>query len=125
MTDQYDMRSTMQGWLDAFNQLDWERFTALLADDVTFTQVAQDRTDRGVADVRATFETWRGDWTDLHGEITQAFACADRGVLEVIWTGTLKHDGKRVRFPACLVFTLHAQKIVHVRDYYVEATPIE
>ncbi len=87
MTDQYDMLSMMQGWLDAFNQLDWERFTALLADDVTFTQVAQDRTDRGVADVRATFETWRGDWTDLHSEITQAFACADRGVLEVIWTG--------------------------------------
>ena len=123
MADQDDTLSTLQGWLDAFNHEDWVRFTAVLADDVTFIQLAGGQIDRGVASVRAGFEAWRADWIELRGEITNAFACADRGVLEVIWMGTLKHEGKAMRFPACLVFTLHEQKIVHVSDYFVDATP--
>jgi steroid delta-isomerase-like uncharacterized protein len=109
--------TTIQQWIDAFNHEDWDRFTALMADDITFTQQTDGQTDRSAASVRATFEAWRTDWTDLHGEITNAFACGDRGAIEVIWTGTLQ-QGERIKFPACLVCTLHEGKIVQVRDYY-------
>lgn len=114
-------------WIERFNADDRPGFTALLADDITFTQVSTGTVDRAADGVVASMWSWRALFTQIHAEIETAFASSsgDQAFLAVIWTGSRKPTSAasdeapaKIKFPAWFLFQVRDGHIVAAHDFY-------
>ena len=115
-------------FIDAFNDADWERFTATCAPDVLYEEKGSDRTARGVDAVLELAKGWRGAFPDVRGKVSHCTAANTTASLEITWKGThtgpldlptgpLAATGKAVDFESVQVFVVEGGKVKEMRHY--------
>jgi steroid delta-isomerase-like uncharacterized protein len=115
--------------VDAFNNGDWERVQAGLADDARYHELATQRKVEGPQQIVELFTGWKTAFPDAAGTVTSSVGSGNRAVLEVTWKGThsgpletaegtIPASGKRQETPAAIVFTFEGGKIKESRQYF-------
>jgi len=128
MTEQ-DLIKTARSVLDAFNDNDWGRYGSLLTPNALYNEVGTQRRLQGVAEIVQGLQGWKEAMPDVKGTVTNAFANADRAVLEITWEGThtgplagpggtIPASGKRQVTPSAWVFDFDGDKIRESRNYF-------
>ena len=124
-----DAVATARDIVNAFNEADWGRSEALLADGASYNEVGTGRELRGAAEIIAAFKGWRTAMPDVKGTITNALADGDTAVLEITWEGTqtgpmespdgtIPPSGKRQKTPATWVLEIEDGKMKTSRQYF-------
>jgi steroid delta-isomerase-like uncharacterized protein len=117
----------------AFNERDFDRAAALVAEDLELINVATGETFRGPEGFRQYMQGWASAFSDASTEITNLSAGDDFAVVEFVGQGT--HDGplkgpageipptgRRVEIRFCEVHEIWDGKIVRSRTYFDLAT---
>jgi len=128
MTEQ-DLIKTARSVLDAFNDNDWGRYGSLLTPNALYNEVGTQRRLQGVAEIVQGLQGWKEAMPDVKGTVTNAFANADRAVLEITWEGThtgplagpggtIPASGKRQVTLSAWVFDFDGDKIRESRNYF-------
>ena len=107
----------------------WTDYKALLADDVTYDEIATRQRVKGAAEYVKAVQRWKSAFPDLKATVTSGFVSGDKVVVEVAWEGT--HNGpfegpfgaipatnKRGQVNAVLLFTIKNRKIIENRHYF-------
>ena len=115
--------------IDAYNDGDWERFTAPLSSDAVYEEIATQRKVQGPDQIVEASKGWREAFPDSKGTITNVTQGADTVVLEITWQGT--HTGdlvspmgtippsrKRVNLPAVQIVRFKGDKVVETRHFF-------
>lgn len=122
--------------LEAYNDGNREAFGALLADDVTYTEVAFNKVCRGREEFLAyVFDMYRAAFPDFYGRIVDTLVSGNRMGFEMIWTGTHKGEfvtpagtfkptGKELSVSTFMLFTVNSGKITSVVQYFDSATTL-
>jgi steroid delta-isomerase-like uncharacterized protein len=122
-----------KGWVEAYNQQDWDAVIASNTTDMVYEEVATHRTVRGSQDYVALLKGWLSAFPDSHGSFNGAFVSGNTVILEVTWrgrqdgplqtpAGAISATGKRVELPACLILEIAGQKVRAARHYFDVAT---
>jgi steroid delta-isomerase-like uncharacterized protein len=115
-------------FIDAFNEADWERFSATCSADVVYEEKGSNRTVRGVDAVLELAKGWRAAFPDVRGKISNTTASGTTAALEITWlgthtgplelpSGTLPATGKAVEFDGVQVFVVEGGKVTQMRHY--------
>ena len=115
-------------FIEAFNEADWERFSATCSADVVYEEKGSNRTVKGREGVLEAAKGWRTAFPDIRGKIFQSTAEGTTAALEITWiathngplelpTGTLPATGKRVEFDGVQIFIVEGGKVTHMRHY--------
>ena len=115
-------------FIEAFNDADWERFSATCSPDVVYEEKGSNRTVRGLDGVLEAAKGWRTAFPDIRGKIFKSTAEADTAALEITWvathdgplelpSGTMPATGKAVEFDGVQIFIVEGGKVVHMRHY--------
>jgi steroid delta-isomerase-like uncharacterized protein len=115
--------------IEAFNNGDWERFTAPLSSDAVYEELATQRKVRGPDQIVEASKGWKEAFPDAKGTITKVTEGADTVVLEITWQGT--HTGdlispmgaipaskKRVTISAVQIVRFKGDKVVETRHFF-------
>jgi steroid delta-isomerase-like uncharacterized protein len=119
--------------VDAFNNGDWERVRAGLADDAHYDELGTQRTLEGPEKIVELFKGWKAAFPDAAGTVTSAVASGTTAALEVTWKGThtgpletaggtIPPSGKHQETPAAIFFTFEGRKIKESRHYFDSMT---
>jgi steroid delta-isomerase-like uncharacterized protein len=119
---------TANEFIDAFNEGDWERFTATCSADVLYEEKGSDRTAKGIDAVVELAKGWRAAFPDVRGKVSNQTAEGTTVALEITWkgthtgplelpTGTLPATGKAVEFDSVQVFVVEGDKVSQMRHY--------
>jgi ketosteroid isomerase-like protein len=122
MQDKEHGLSLVRDWLDALMQEDWERFANALTPGIRFVMTAQNEEFTGTEAVLASYQDWRGIFSELRVEVVDGFACGDRVAVHMLWTGNTVKDSRPIRFPSCFLIRLAADKIAAITDFYDQLT---
>ncbi len=115
-------------FIEAFNDADWGRFTAICSSDVVYEKKGSNRTIKGIDGVLEAAKGWRAAFTDVRGKISHSTAEGNTAALEITWmgthngpldlpSGTLPATGKHVEFDAVQMFVVEGGKVTHSRHY--------
>jgi len=115
-------------FIEAFNDADWERFTATCSRDVVYEEKGSNRTVKGIDAVLEAAKGWRAAFPDVRGKIFHSTAAGTTAALEITWmgthsgpldlpSGTLPATGKSVEFDGVQVFIVEGGKVQHMRHY--------
>ncbi|HEV8626635.1 MAG TPA: ester cyclase [Acidimicrobiia bacterium] len=115
-------------FIEAFNDADWERFTATCSPDVVYEEKGSNRTVRGIDGVLEAAKGWRTAFPDIRGKISNSTAQGNTAALEITWLathngplalpgGTLPATGKPVEFDGVQMFIVEGGKVKHMRHY--------
>ena len=74
--------------IEAFNNGDWERFTAPLSSDAVYEELATQRKVKGPDQIVEASKGWKEAFPDAKGTITKVTEGPDTVVLEITWQGT-------------------------------------
>jgi steroid delta-isomerase-like uncharacterized protein len=118
-----------QGFMQAFNAADWNRFGTLLTPDCLYDEVGTGRRAEGEQEITEVFKGWKRAMPDAEGTVTSAVDSGDTAVLEVTWNGTFtgpwgtpegdaEPTGKHQTTRACIVFTFEGDTIKESRQYF-------
>ena len=115
--------------IDAYNDGDWERFTAPLSSDAVYEEIATQRKVQGPDQIVEASRGWKEAFPDSKGTITKVTEGADTVVLEITWQGT--HTGdlvspmgdipptrKRVNLSAVQVVRFKGDKVIETRHFF-------
>ena len=106
--------------VEAFNAADWDRFRAVLADDVVYEETGTGRRVEGSDAYVRLCQGWRQAFPDVTGTIQRAVAGGDTAAAEVAWAGshhgaletpggTVPATGRRVEAAATLWVTVRGK----------------
>src|ERR671927_1494646 len=87
-TGPQDTLEIARQFIDALNQGDRERFTSYLDENAVWHSAATGEIENGRDDVSHNLFGYRGEFPDLHEEISNAFASGDLAAVETDVTGT-------------------------------------
>ena len=116
---------------EAFDAHDLDRFRSLLAAGAILSANGGAQTVSGAEAVVEAVSLTFALLPDLRVTVTDAFACGDRGIAEVLREGTHSGPvplpdgtvspptGRRVRLPECVVFEVH-DGLVHRMSVYAD-----
>ena len=115
-------------FIEAFNDADWKRFTAICSSDVVYEEKGSNRTIKGIDGVLEAAKGWRAAFPDVRGKISHSTAEGTTAALEITWmgthngpldlpSGTLPATGKHVEFDAVQMFVVEGGKVTHSRHY--------
>ncbi len=124
-----DAVATARDIVDAFNEADWGRYEALMADGAFYNEIGTGRELRGAADIISALKGWRTAMPDVKGTITNTLADGDTAVLEITWEGTqtgpmegpggtIPPSGKRQKTPSTWVLEIENGKMESSRHYF-------
>lgn len=114
--------------MEAFNDSNWERFTALCSPDVVYEEKGSNRTTKGVDGILDVAKGWKAAFPDIHGRIWGSAGAGSTAVLEITWTGTnegpleaaagtIPATGKSVEFDDAQVYTVEGGLVTSMRNY--------
>ena len=122
-----DAASVANDLMEAFNNSDWERFTALCSPDVIYEEKGSNRTTKGADGILDVAKGWKKAFPDIHGRIWGCAGAGSTAVLEITWTGThegpleagggLPATGKSVEFDDAQVYTVENGQVTSMRNY--------
>lgn len=129
MPEVLDRLAVARESIEAFNDADWDRFGAILAEDSTYTEMATRRHLEGREAVLETNREWKAAFPDAHGTIERAIEAGDTVTLEVTWrghqTGTmampggdLPPTGRAVEVPAAQILEIRDGKVISDHHYF-------
>lgn len=116
--------------VEAFNDGDWDRFRATLADDSVYEEPGTQRKVEGPDAITELNAGWKAAFFDANGTVTDAFACGDRVAVQITWEGTqsgslglpggaeVPATNKRVTIQACQVARMADGKIAETTHYF-------
>jgi steroid delta-isomerase-like uncharacterized protein len=115
-------------FIEAFNEADWERFSATCSADVIYVEKGSNRTVKGRDGVLEAAKGWKTAFPDIRGKIFQSTAEGTTAALEITWiathngplelpSGTLPATGKAVEFDGVQIFVVEGGKVTHMRHY--------
>ena len=93
MADRVPMQA-MQDLLDAFNASDWQRFRALLADNMTYEETGTGRRVQGADEYVRLCQGWKEGFPDVKGTVRKTLAQGETVAQQIVWEGT--HTGPLV-----------------------------
>jgi len=114
--------------MEAFNDSDWSRFSALCSPDVLYEEKGTNRATKGVDGILGVAHGWKAAFPDIRGKIVTSAGAGSNAVLEITWTGTndgpielssgtVPATGKPVEFDDAQVYTVEGGKVVGFRNY--------
>lgn len=123
-----DVASVASGFIESFNDGDWDRFLAACASNITYDEKGTDRHAQGLDAILEVAKGWKAAFPDLRGKIVTAAGAGNTAVLEITWSGThegaiplpngtLEPTGKSVQFDDAQVYTIEGGKITSMRNY--------
>lgn len=77
--------------IEAFNERDWDRFSALLAPNAVYDEVGTGRKLKGRKEITSVARGWTEAFPDVEGTIDEETVEKDTVVVQVTYRGT--HDG--------------------------------
>ena len=112
--------------VSAFSSKDYEKMTALCADDLVHEDVASGGSFHGVKEYIDFAKRLHSSFPDQKWEIISAFSQGNRIAAETIWSGTFTHSmdpkipatGKYVSVRGVSIIELRNGKIWRNREYY-------
>jgi steroid delta-isomerase-like uncharacterized protein len=115
--------------VDAFNDGDWDRTSALLTTDSLYHEVGTQRRLHGSDEIIPSLKGWKDAMPDVKGTVTNALATNGTAVLEVTWdgthtgplagpAGTIPASGKRQSTASAWIFEFEGDKIKESRNYF-------
>jgi steroid delta-isomerase-like uncharacterized protein len=124
-----DNAKLVRALYDAWNNRDWDTYTALVDDDTEVLAVATGQTLRGRPGFRQYGEIWASAFPDARVEVTNVVASEDGAVVEFRGRGThtaplvtamgeIPATNKRVDQPFCDVYSLQNGRVRAQRAYF-------
>jgi steroid delta-isomerase-like uncharacterized protein len=121
-------REDANEFIEAFNDADWERFSATCSADVVYEEKGSNRTVKGRDGVLEAAKGWRTAFPDIRGKIFNSTAEGTTAALEITWmathngplelpSGTLPATNETVEFDAVQVFIVEGGKVTETRHY--------
>lgn len=122
--------------LEAYNDGDRKVFGEMLADNVTYTEVAFNKELKGREETLTyVFDEYRTAFPDFYGRIVDTLPGEHKIGFEMIWTGThlgdfvtpvgtFKPTGRQFTSPTFMVFTINNGKITSIVHYFDSATTL-
>jgi steroid delta-isomerase-like uncharacterized protein len=123
-----DPASVANEFIDAFNNSDWERFSAQCSPDMIYEEKGTNRNAKGRDGVLEVGKGWKAAMSDLRGMVFNSAGCGNTAVLEIRWTGThdgpietasgtLPATGRNIEIDDAQVYTIEDGKITSMRNY--------
>ena len=123
-----DLLAHAKGFVDAFNNDDWDTARELVGDS-TYNEIGTQRSMRGGDEIVEALQGWKTAMPDVTGTVKSAIEGDDRVVLEVEWEGTqtgemvteqgtIPPSGKRQRTPSAFLFDYENGKLKESRIYF-------
>ncbi len=120
----------------AFAARDWDAYTAGLAPDAVYVEMATGVTARGAAAFTDAVKRWTETYPDLRATIDAAFVCGDTVVAELTWAGTqdgplqgpfgtIPPTGTSGTVKAVQVTTYEGDKVKELHHYFDLATILQ
>jgi steroid delta-isomerase-like uncharacterized protein len=114
--------------VEAFNAADWDRFRAVLADDLAYEETGTGRRVAGIDAYVRLCQGWRKAFPDVTGTVRRAAAGGEVVADEVAWAGhhqgpleapggTIAATGRRVEAAATLWVTVREGKATAIRHH--------
>jgi steroid delta-isomerase-like uncharacterized protein len=114
--------------IDAFNEADWERFRAVIADDIVYAETGTGRRVEGADAYVELVRGWKAALPDVRGTISGELAGPGTVAQEVHWEGThtgpmqtpggtLEASGARVSVEASLWYRFDDDRAREVHHY--------
>lgn len=125
-----DLLAVARDDLDAFNAGDWDRLRELTATDSVYVEPATGRRVEGVDAILELNKEWKAAFPDAQGTVTGEFACDDRVVMEITWSGThdgplsvpgggtIEPTGRHMETPACQITWVEDGKLKEAHHYF-------
>jgi steroid delta-isomerase-like uncharacterized protein len=118
------------GFIQAFDDADWDRLAQLFAPDCVYDEVGSGRRIEGRQAIVVLNQGWKAAWPDCRGRVINAIDSDAGAMIEVFWDGT--HTGPLAtpqgeipptgrafsQFPTCLVFAVNGGAIRGCRHYF-------
>jgi steroid delta-isomerase-like uncharacterized protein len=115
--------------VEAFSAGDWRRFSAPLAPDAVYNELATGRRIQGPDQIVQVTRAWKEAFPDAKGRVTNAIASGNTVAQEITWegtqngplqgpSGTIPASGRRAVVPAVQVLTFEGDKIKENRHYF-------
>ena len=113
----------------AFNDGDWDGFTAQLTANTVYNELGTQRSLKGPAEILEAFQGWKQAMPDVKGTVTNSFASGNMATLEITWrgtqtgplvspAGTIPPSGKSQTTPSAWIFEYDGDKIRESRNYF-------
>ena len=124
-----DAIGTLKESVEAFNAGDWDRYAAILAEDVIYVEAGTQRRTESVDANLELFKAWKAAFPDATGTITNSFGSGSQAVVEITWNGTHDGDmespegtipatGRKITLEACIAATVENGKITEAHQYF-------
>lgn len=128
-----DSAKLMQTHYGAYNDRDFDRGSALAAEDLDLTQVPFGSVQRGPEGLRQFYEFWAGAFPNSRAELVNVVAAEDGVTAEGIFRGTheaalaspmgdIPATGRKVEIWHCFVFAVKNGQLASGRLYFDVAT---
>ena len=132
-TSAQDSATLVQTAYDAFNNRDFDRGAALVADDFEWVNRPFGQTFHGPSGCKQFLQVWATAFPDARVEVTNRVAAGDAVVTEFTFRGThtgpligptgqIGPTGRSVEVPTCEVIQVQHGKLVRARTYFDAAT---
>jgi steroid delta-isomerase-like uncharacterized protein len=132
MTEQ-DAAAVARVFFEAWNDRDFDRGAAIIADDGELIEVATDEHYLGSAGLREEYDKWANAFPDGKVEIRDSFSAGERGGVECTFRGTntgaftgaageIPATGRAVKFDFCTIMQITGGKLTKARHYHDTAT---
>ena len=129
----HDNAKMMQTHYGAFNDRDFDRGSALAAEDLDLTQVPFGSVNHGPEGLRQFYEFWAGSFPNSRAELVNVVAAEDAVTAEGIFRGTheaslaspvgeIPATGRKVEIWHCFVFAVKNGQLASGRLYFDVAT---
>ena len=116
------------GFIDAFNAGDWQRFAEDLAPDLVYEETGTQRRTDGVDAYVQLSQGWKHAFPDARGAIRNVVASGNTVVQEITWEGTqtgaleglggsLPPSGKRVNVLASLWISFNGDQVREIHHH--------
>ena len=113
----------------AYNEKNWDKVKALLADKGLYDEKASGRRFQGSAQVIQAWQGWAKAFPDSKATFVAEYASGNTAVLEVVWkgvhtgplqmpTGTIPPSNKPIEVPACQVIKVEGDKVTSFTHYF-------
>ena len=129
--------SAARGFTERYNAGDWDGMHDLMAPDAVYDEAGTGRRIEGADAIIDVNKAWKAALPDSKGTISEAFACDDRVVLRITWTGTqsgplplptggeLPPSNREINVPACQIVRVADGKLVEAIHYFDMLTMLE
>ena len=113
----------------AYNDKNWDRVKAVVAENGVYDEKATGRRVEGVGKIIEVWQGWARAIPDSKATVISEHASGDTAVIEVVWkgvhtgplqtaTGTIPPSNRRIEVPACQVMKVEGGKVKSFTHYF-------